>query len=126
MNSLLEAAADVCGILTKLQYQFCVIGGIALQRWGEPRTTIDIDVSIFAGFGAETETVRELLRHFRPRFNDTVEFSQANRIALLKTEEEIGIDISLGALPFEQRVIERSSEWDVPEHGQIKTCSQMT
>lgn len=123
MNSLLKAAANVCRILTELEPEFCVIGGIALQRWGEPRTTNDIDVSTFVGFGAETEAVTELLSHFKPRFEDTVEFSQANRIALLKTNDDIGIDVSLGALPFELRVIERSSWWNVPEHGQIKTCS---
>lgn len=123
MNSLLEAAANVCRILTELKREFCVIGGIALQRWGEPRTTNDIDICTFVGFGAESEAVRQLLNHFKPRFADVLEFSQANRIALLKTDNEIGIDVSLGALPFEERVIDRSSWWDVPQHGQIKVCS---
>lgn len=120
-NSLLEAATHICRILE--EPEFCVIDGIALQRWGEPRTTNDIDISTFVGFGEEAEAVKALLRHFKPRFKDTVEFSQANRIALLKTNDDIGIDVSLGALPYEERVIGRSTWWNVPEHGQIKTCS---
>lgn len=50
------------GQLPKLQnvcqsqgWQFCFIGGVALQRWSEPRETVDVDLSLFAAFGQEQQ-----------------------------------------------------------------------
>jgi hypothetical protein len=36
---------------------FCFIGGVALQHWGEPRVTRDLDLTVFTGFGGETPVV---------------------------------------------------------------------
>jgi hypothetical protein len=41
----------------------------------------------------------------------------------LQNDVGTGIDLSLGGLPFEQRVIERATFWKVPKHGRILTCS---
>ena len=41
-------------------WQFCFIGGLALQRWGEPRLIGDIDLTILTGFGHETAYINEL------------------------------------------------------------------
>src|SRR5438552_3575923 len=43
-------------------WRFCIIGGLALQRWGEPRLTRDIDI----GFSAEIRRAR-VDRPGRPR-----------------------------------------------------------
>lgn len=32
------------------KWDFSFIGGIVLQRWGEPRLTVDIDVTLLTGF----------------------------------------------------------------------------
>lgn len=42
MKPLLAAAAEVQHFLRGAGEQFCFIGGIALQRWGEPRFTRDV------------------------------------------------------------------------------------
>ncbi|MEO2036015.1 MAG: nucleotidyl transferase AbiEii/AbiGii toxin family protein [Planctomycetaceae bacterium] len=123
MNGILKTAVNVNKTLCSLGYPFCVIGGLALQRWGEPRMTVDIDVTVLSGFGNESVVVEQLLQNFSARIEDVVNFAQQNRIALLKTEEGIGLDVSLGALPFEERVMERSSDWIIPEYGTIRTCS---
>jgi hypothetical protein len=54
--------------------------------------------------------------------NDRSQLAIEGRIVLLQDEMGTGIDISLGGLPYEQRVLERSSVWEVPEHGKIRTC----
>jgi hypothetical protein len=41
MKDLYEIAAKVQGFLASQQWKFCFIGGLALQRWGEPRLTIE-------------------------------------------------------------------------------------
>ena len=123
MNDILCAAVEVCKCLRAVGHPFCLIGGIALQRWGEPRMTVDVDATVLSEFGNEGHVVRQLLKTLRPRIADVVAFSEANRIVLLKTSDNIGVDISLGALPYEKEMIDRSSDWHVTEHGTIVTCS---
>jgi hypothetical protein len=41
MNPLYQAAQDVCGFMAGRGWSFCLIGGLAVVRWGEPRMTQD-------------------------------------------------------------------------------------
>lgn len=41
MNELIRVAANVQGFCESRRWRFCFIGGLALQRWGEPRETVD-------------------------------------------------------------------------------------
>jgi hypothetical protein len=67
-------------------WQYCFIGGLALQRWGEPRETIDVDLTLLTGFGGEETFVRELLRHFEPRIAEADEFALAHRVLLAEEQ----------------------------------------
>lgn len=42
---------------------------------------------------------------------------------LLRTAAGAPIDVALGALPFEERSIERASGWAVPGARPLRTCS---
>lgn len=64
MNNVFQAAAELQEICESNQWKFCFIGGLALQRWGEPRQTVDVDLSLFAGFGKEQPFIEKLLKHF--------------------------------------------------------------
>jgi len=123
MNDVLAAAANIASKLHSLGRPFCVIGGVALQRWGEPRMTVDVDATVLVRFGSETEAIEQLLAMFSPRIENAMQFGQRNRVGVLRTDDGIGIDISLGAFPFEQRAIQRSSEWEIPGYGKVRTCS---
>src|ERR1039457_7519992 len=57
MTPILEAARDLQAFLTERQWKFCIIGVIALLRWGEPRFTRDVDVTLLSGFGREDEFI---------------------------------------------------------------------
>ena len=48
MNPLFLAAQEVFGVLQEFKVPACLIGGMALQRWGEPRLTLDIDLTFLA------------------------------------------------------------------------------
>ena len=43
MNALYEAALEVQGFFQSRQWRFCIIGGLAVVRWGQPRATQDVD-----------------------------------------------------------------------------------
>ena len=47
MNAVIRAAADLQALCEAQQWRFCFIGGVAVQRWGEPRETVDVDATPF-------------------------------------------------------------------------------
>ena len=60
MRDLFLLASEVQSFCQVRGWRFCFIGGIALQRWGEPRLTADIDLTILTGFGHEAQYIEEL------------------------------------------------------------------
>src|SRR5437764_10915178 len=51
---------------------------------------------------------------FLPHVSDPVDFARKSRVVLLQhADTSIGVDISCGALPFEQELIKRAQEFKV-------------
>lgn len=117
-----RSALDLQQLLTEQGFQFCFIGGIAVQRWGEPRVTADLDLTLITGFGTEKPFVRYLLEQFSSRIEDAEQFAMHSRVLMLEDGRGTAIDVSLGALPYEERVVARSSLWGTPQSGAIRTC----
>ena len=114
MNALIRAAADLQSVCEGQRWHFCFIGGLAVLRWGEPRETIDVELTLITGFGREREFVSVLLDAFRPRIDDAAAFAERNRVLLLRTASGVGLDIALGGLPFEELAVERSTRFIYP------------
>ena len=106
MITLFTAGAAVQQHLLDRGWKFCFIGGVANYRWGTPRTTSDLALTLFCGFGDEARFAHELLSLFQSRVTDPLEFASQNRVLLLTTSEGIGVDVALGAMPFEAATIE--------------------
>ena len=123
MNQILEAAVEVEHVVRAARFRFCFIGGVAVQRWGQPRMTADIDLTVLTGFGDEERHVDALLRSFRGRISNAREFALRHRTLLLVASNGVHVDVSLGAMPFEERSIERASPFAVSDHDSITTCS---
>jgi Nucleotidyl transferase AbiEii toxin, Type IV TA system len=104
-------------------WRFCFIGGVALQRWGEPRVTKDVDLTLVVAFGDEERYVEELLQRFSPRIADAKDFAVANRVLLLQSPDGIGIDIALGGLPYEELVVNRATPFEFLPGLSLLTCS---
>ena len=122
-DTLWKAAVELQRYLDSLGHQFCFIGGIAVQRWGEPRLTRDVDVTLLVDFGAETAVIKKILEKYQPRIKDPIQFAIQSRVLLAQDPQGVGIDLALGGMPYEQRLVERSSSWGVPGTGKISTCS---
>ena len=122
MIALFTAGAAVQEYLIGRGWKFCFIG-VANYRWGTPRTTNDLDLTLFTGFGDERRFAEELLRQFRSRVSDPLEFAAQNRVLLLTTNEGIGVDVALGAMSFEMATIERSSMGELAPGTALRTCS---
>lgn len=87
-----------------------IIGGIAVSLLTEPRATQDIDVTIWS----EDVSIGDLLTSagsvgLISRIDNPLGFATQARILLLKHRDtDVSIDLSLGALPFEKEMIDRS------------------
>jgi hypothetical protein len=51
VSELLAAAKEICDWLDGQRFRACIIGGLAVQRWGEPRLTRDVDLTVMAKIG---------------------------------------------------------------------------
>lgn len=122
MNALLQAAVEIQQFLKNAGESFCLIGGVALQRWGEPRFTRDVDLTLLCPYGAEAVPVKRLAAAFSARIPDAQAFAQQHRVLLLRSTAGIPIDIALGAIPFEERCVARATEFDFGG-ARLLTCS---
>jgi hypothetical protein len=124
MTPLFEAALELQNFFIQRQWQFCLIGGIALLRWGEPRLTRDVDVTLLTGFGREDEFIAPILSSgYRGRIPDASEFARRNRVLLVDSPQGVPIDIALAGLPLEALVVERASLYEFETGCSLRTCS---
>ncbi len=123
MNPLYEAALRIQAFCEAERWRSCIIGGIAVHRWGRPRSTKDVDLTLLTGFGGEDVFLDRLLTRYRLRDGFSREFVLTNRVLLLVDGFGIAVDLSLGAIPFEERSILRSSLWRSPDGHDLRTCS---
>jgi hypothetical protein len=121
--TLLAAGARVQSRLEAVDWRFCFIGGIANYRWGIPRLTNDLDLTLLTGFGEEERYARALLHEFQARIDSPVPFALQNRVMLLRTSEGFELDVALGALPFEEASVGRSSIAELAPGSFLRTCS---
>ena len=63
MRTLLQAGARAQQVFERRGWKFCFIGGVANFRWGTPRLTDDLDLTLLTGFGMlmSIHTHRKLL-----------------------------------------------------------------
>jgi hypothetical protein len=123
VNLLFAAAAGLQRLLSAQGWKSSIIGGLAVQRWGEPRQTRDVDVALLTGFGGEARFIDHLLEHYQPRRADARQFALDHRVLLVETDTGVPFDISLAALPFEERVVSRSTEFEFAPGANLNTCS---
>jgi hypothetical protein len=124
MTPLLRAALELQEFFAEREWRSCIIGGIALLRWGEPRFTRDVDVNLFTGFGSEERFIQPILSsRYRGRIQDAADFARRNRVLLVNSSDGVPIDIVLAGLPFEALLVERASLFEFEAGCSLMTCS---
>ncbi|MGH7826242.1 MAG: nucleotidyl transferase AbiEii/AbiGii toxin family protein [Candidatus Binatia bacterium] len=106
--TLAEGVVEVASFLGKERIPYAILGGIAVQHWGEPRATLDIDVVVLVPPEREDEFLNAVLKSFRPRLPDAVAFAKRNRILLISTSGDIPVDLSLGIPGYEEEALRRA------------------
>jgi hypothetical protein len=123
INPIYDAAWDVQSFCLSRGWSLCFIGGVAVQRWGEPRFTQDADLTLLTGVGDEDRFIKPLVEKFETRRSDAAAFARHNRVLLLRADNGIPLDIAFGALEFEQQAIARSSRFAIDGSRYLITCS---
>jgi hypothetical protein len=120
---LVEAADELLRFLREHSRPACLIGGMVVSRWGEPRATRDVDATVLVDFAEECTFLDLLLSRFESRDPDPVPRAELGRLALLRASNRVDLDISFAAFPFELEVLERASDWQVTPAIALRTCS---
>jgi hypothetical protein len=116
---LLAPIQALQSLLSRFHERGVITGGIAASLLGTPRYTVDLDAVFLLSF----EDIPGLLSEaaqlgIEPRISDAAGFARKSRVLLLRhTVSGTDINLSLGILPFEVEMVERSSMVDV---GAIK------
>jgi predicted nucleotidyltransferase len=109
-------------LLARFNERGVIIGGTAVSVLGKARFTEDID----AMFLLSLQDIPRLLEAAKeegiePRIENAGAFAKKSRVLLLKHNiTNTNIDISLGVLPFEQEVVERSVVHQIDANLQIR------
>lgn len=121
-SAVFRAALDLQAFCEERGWRFCIIGGLAVERWAVPRFTEDADMTVLTRFDDEP-VLDALLGKFEARRADAREFAIRTRVVLLRHESGVELDVALGALDFEDRAIERGSWWVARPGVRLFTCS---
>ncbi len=124
MNPLDEAVLEVCQFLEQHRVRYGLMGGYALQRWGEPRATRDIDIEIVIEESEKATVFEHLLSRFQPRIQNALEFAMRHRVLLLYASNGIPVDISLAPPGYGELVAQRLQKIQVmPDYPPVFVIS---
>ena len=112
---LLSALRDLLAWIGARNAKGVIIGGVAASILGRPRFTRDVDLVVLL----DQEDWGDFLTAgerfgFVSRRSDALDFAMKTRVLLVHHQPTtIDIDVSFGALPFEEEIISRSTLQDV-------------
>jgi hypothetical protein len=116
MTALEGAVIEVATALESLSAPYMLIGGLAVAAWGEPRATLDVDVSVWA----EPEQMEALLdgisRTLTPLVQDPRGFIEQTRVLPLQTRQGVRVDLIFASLPSEREAIHRAPVMEIAGH----------
>lgn len=122
MNPQIEAALALHEFFSeRLKLKYAVIGGIALQFWGEPRFTHDLDVTVQDKLDL-AELVTLATRTFPSRVADPHAFARDTRMLLL-TVADVDVDIAVALRGYEDSLFARARSIELEPGKRISICS---
>ena len=119
MTSLERALIKLAQTLSDNGIPYMIIGGMANAVWGQPRATLDIDVTIWFKEKEINRVVSFLAGLFRPLVSDPAGFVQDTSVLPLESKDGVRIDLIFAKLSFEREAISRVVEIKV---GGIPIC----
>jgi len=122
LQHYLEPLESLQKLINRFNQQGVVIGGVAVGVLGQARFTEDLDAMFLLSTKDITQFLgKAKLEGIEPRIENAPEFAKKSRVLLLRhTLTDTNIDISLGIMPFEQEMVERSSIKEFDDSLQVR------
>jgi hypothetical protein len=108
MSSQQSTLLSLASFFERNDLPYMVMGGLANIVWGEPRATLDIDVTILVEDSRIEAVVHDLVTEFHALAGDPLEFVRDTRVLPLESDQGVRIDVVFGLLPFERAAIARA------------------
>jgi hypothetical protein len=122
MNQQIKAALALHAFFFEnLNLQYAVIGGIALQFWGEPRFTHDLDITVQDQLDL-AELVKLTTDAFGSRVSDPYVFAKDTRMLLFNVED-VDVNLALALRGYEDSLFERVVSYEIEPGQQSHICS---
>ncbi len=97
----MATALALCRALEACDIEFVIVGGFAVSIIGRPRFTADVDAVLWEVDDRLPEILECLSnKGFRPRTENSMEIARRSRVLLLEDDDSVGVDLSMGVLPF--------------------------
>jgi hypothetical protein len=111
-DEIVLALQDLLRWLEVTQTPYAIIGGVGVSLIAGARATQDVDAVLWLDTGELESFVQSGTPYgFIGRISDAPEFARKNRVILLQHQPTgINVDLSCGALPFEEEMIARARE----------------
>lgn len=117
VESLLGPLKALSELLARSGTEGIIVGGVAASLIGRPRYTADVDAVVLLN----EEGIENFLKDaaacgLLPRISDAIRFARQNRVLLLRhLASGIGVDISIGMLPFEREAVKHAYTFNTGE-----------
>src|SRR5882762_10150665 len=109
MTRLEQAVVEIAAALESLTIDYMIVGGIANAVWGEPRATIDVDVTVAVENPGMAAAIAGLGGLFKTAVPDPDAFVRRTRVLPLDTADGIRIDVIFALLSFERDAVQRAT-----------------
>jgi hypothetical protein len=120
MSAQERALDELVAALEDAGLPYMIVGGQANAVWGQPRATLDIDVTVWAE--GRSDAVATVASRFRPLVGDPAAFVRDTRVLPLESRDGVRIDVIFGMLPFEQEAIARARSVRIGRRD-VRVCS---
>ena len=108
MTDLESALAEAASALEACSIPFMLIGGLAVAAWGEARSTLDVDLAVWADVETLKEAVNCLCRRLLSRSKEPLQFVEQTRVLPLQSSAGIRLDVVFGLLPLQREALSRA------------------
>ncbi|MEZ4769103.1 MAG: hypothetical protein R2844_11855 [Caldilineales bacterium] len=124
MNVQESAAWEIHTFLVHSGIPYAIIGGLAVQWWGESRLTKDVDLTVATPLDQPSQFfIQQVLERFPARLDDALDFARRNRVILVTASNGCPVDISMGLPGYEDEVMRRAVEVELAPGKAVRFCS---
>lgn len=123
MNKIEEALTEIQNFLKARGVPYMIIGGIGNLIWGEPRMTVDIDITVHISDANEKDFIKEAGSKFKVLVGNPDGFVKQTRVLPIEITKNVKGDIIFTGLEYEKMAIERAVEVEISKNILVRVCT---